>query len=178
MKKQNNIKVGDIVTLHANNGLGPGRFEVLEVAEGDIIFRLRVRDANGATWRARIEGAKIVGAAPRGRSGGGRENMGEATNQRNIQMENMGYARNQLTVSDLRACLEALENEGLSNLNSSEFNYAKILANLAERYVDAYAEAFEEYKKELDDHHTQAIDDAVADEKKYRAQLNGLYGKK
>ena len=46
-------------------------------------------------------------------------------------MANMGYARNQLTVSDLRACLTALENEGLSNLNSSEFNYAKILANLA-----------------------------------------------
>ena len=161
MKKQNNIKVGDVVTLHKNNGLGPGRFEVLEVAEGDIIFRLRVRDANGVCWPARIEGAKIVGG----------ENMREATNH-------MGYARNQLTVSDLRACLEALENEGLSNLNSSEFNYAKILANLAERYVDAYAEAFEEYKKELDDHHTRAIDDAAADEKKYRAQLNGLYGKK
>ena len=83
-------------------------------------------------------------------------------------MANMGYVRNQLTVSDFRACLEALENEGLGNLNSSEFNYAKILANLAERYVDAYAEAFEEYKKELDDHHTRAIDDAEALDVKHK----------
>ena len=55
MKKQNNIKVGDIVTLHANNGLGLNRFEVLEVAEGDIIFRLTVRGANGVCWQARID---------------------------------------------------------------------------------------------------------------------------
>ena len=177
MKKQNNIKVGDVVTLHKNNGLGPNRFEVIKVSEGDPIYKLIVRDANGTCWPARIEGAKIVGTVP-GHSADGRENMGEATNQRRIQMENMGYARNQLTVSDLRACLTALENEGLGKLNSSELNYAKILANLAERYVDTYAEAFEEYKKELDDHHTQTIDDAVADEKKYRAQLSGLYGKK
>ena len=62
MKKsiKQSIKVGDVVTLHANNGLGLNRFEVLEVAEGDIIFRLTVRGANGVCWQARIEGAIVV----------------------------------------------------------------------------------------------------------------------
>ena len=60
MKKQNNIKVGDVVTLHANNGLGPNRFTVIDIFEKDPIHKLMVLDANGGRWPARIEGAKVV----------------------------------------------------------------------------------------------------------------------
>ena len=58
--KINNIKVGDIVTLHKNNGLGPNRFAVIDVFEKDPIHKLLVLDANGRRWFARIEGAKVV----------------------------------------------------------------------------------------------------------------------
>ena len=109
--------------------------------------------------------------------------------------KNMGYVRYELTVSDFRSCLEALENEGLSNLSSSELGYAKILANLAERYVDAYAWATSRKttvksstafhrrngvtEPSDNTHHTQITDDAEEDveDAKYRAQLKGLYKK-
>ena len=57
---KNNIKVGDWVTLHKNNGLGQNRFRVIEVFEKDPIHKLMVLDANGYRWPARIEGAKVV----------------------------------------------------------------------------------------------------------------------
>ena len=77
-------------------------------------------------------------------------------------MANMGYVRNQLTAGNLRECLEALHDKGLSGLSPSELGYAKILANLALKYVNAYNVAFKEYEAELNDGHTQTIDDAEA----------------
>lgn len=58
--KKNNIKVGDVVTLHANNGLGRNRFTVIEIFEADALRKLMVIDANGERWPARIEGAVVV----------------------------------------------------------------------------------------------------------------------
>lgn len=57
---KNNIKVGDVVTLHKNNGLGQNPFVVIEVFEKDPIHKLMVLGANGERWPARIEGAKVV----------------------------------------------------------------------------------------------------------------------
>ena len=57
---KNNIKVGDIVKVHKNNGLGQNPFVVIEVFEKDPIHKLMVCDSNGNRWHARIEGAKIV----------------------------------------------------------------------------------------------------------------------
>lgn len=60
--KNISIQPGDRVTLAANNGLGRGIFEVLEVDPRDIIAPLHVRGSNGVTWWARAEGARIVRA--------------------------------------------------------------------------------------------------------------------
>ena len=57
---KNNIKVGDVVTLHKNNGLGQNPFVVIEVFEKDPIHKLMVLDATGGRWPARIEGAKVM----------------------------------------------------------------------------------------------------------------------
>ena len=56
----NDIKVGDKVTLGAENGLGRGTFTVLKVYPGDLIHSLLVQGSNGHVWPARREGAKIV----------------------------------------------------------------------------------------------------------------------
>lgn len=58
MKRQ--IQVGDTVTLAAGNGLGRGKFFVLEVDDRDVIHQLYVQGSNGVTWWARAEGAKVV----------------------------------------------------------------------------------------------------------------------
>jgi len=60
----NTIKVGDIVTLGAENGLGAGEYTVLAVSEADVIFPLYVKGKNGQTWPARREGARIVIGSP------------------------------------------------------------------------------------------------------------------
>ena len=53
------IKVGDTVTLSWENGLGTGRFLVLEVNPSvNVIHRLWVRGKNGQECPARLEGAK------------------------------------------------------------------------------------------------------------------------
>ena len=53
------IKVGDKVTLSAENGLGRAPFLVLRVVPGDVIHNLYVQGANGETWWARAHGAKV-----------------------------------------------------------------------------------------------------------------------
>jgi len=57
---KNTIKPGDTVILGSQNGLGRGRFLVLEVVSGERIYNLRVQGRNGQTWWARPEGAKVV----------------------------------------------------------------------------------------------------------------------
>lgn len=57
---KNDIRIGDTVTLGAQNGLGRGSFVVLAVDLRDIIHQLHVRGQNGQTWWARAEGAKVV----------------------------------------------------------------------------------------------------------------------
>lgn len=59
--KNTKIQVGDTVTLSAENGLGRGKFLVLEVDPRDVIHGLHVRGENGNTWWARAEGARVVG---------------------------------------------------------------------------------------------------------------------
>ena len=58
---KNAIKAGDKVTLGAANGLGCGTFLVLSVTDRPVIHQLHVQGRNGATWWARLEGAKKVG---------------------------------------------------------------------------------------------------------------------
>lgn len=53
---KNNILPGDTVILSASNGLGSGRFFVLEV-DGHELY---VQGPNGVTHTARTKGAKVV----------------------------------------------------------------------------------------------------------------------
>ena len=57
--KNTQIKIGDKVTLGAENGLGQGVFTVIKVYHGDPIHKLLVQGSNGHFWSARIEGAKV-----------------------------------------------------------------------------------------------------------------------
>ena len=56
------VQVGDTVTLGPENGLGSGRFFVLEVDDRDLIHQLYVEGSNGVRWWARAKGARIVRA--------------------------------------------------------------------------------------------------------------------
>jgi hypothetical protein len=56
---KNAIQPGDRVILSPVNGLGCSPFEVLEVVDRQI-HGLHVRGANGQTWWARSEGAKVL----------------------------------------------------------------------------------------------------------------------
>lgn len=58
--KSTNIRPGDRVILSAVNGLGSRPFTVLEVNRKDIIHDIYVQGANGQTWPARSEGARII----------------------------------------------------------------------------------------------------------------------
>ena len=58
--KNTSIQVGDTVTLSAENGLGRGKFLVLEVDDRDVIHQLYVEGPNGVRWWARAAGAKVV----------------------------------------------------------------------------------------------------------------------
>ena len=58
--KNTSIQVGDTVTLSAENGLGRGKFLVLEVDPRDVIHGLYVEGQNGVRWWARTEGARVV----------------------------------------------------------------------------------------------------------------------
>ncbi len=57
---KSNIFVGDTVTLGAENGLGTGKFLVLDVDPRDTIHQLYVQGSNGVTWWVRAKGAKVV----------------------------------------------------------------------------------------------------------------------
>ncbi|NBO52693.1 MAG: hypothetical protein EBU83_04575 [bacterium] len=57
---KNVILPGDTVTLAAENGLGSGKFFVLEVDDRDVIHQLYVEGSNGVRWWARAKGAKVV----------------------------------------------------------------------------------------------------------------------
>ena len=54
------IRPGDTVILAPENGLGRGRFFVLDVDDRDVIHQLYVQGSNGVTWWARAQGARIV----------------------------------------------------------------------------------------------------------------------
>lgn len=58
--KNTSIQVGDTVTLSAENGLGRGKFLVLEVDPRDVIHQLYVEGTNGVRWWARAKGARVV----------------------------------------------------------------------------------------------------------------------
>ncbi len=53
------IQVGDKVTLAPENGLGRGKFYVLEVHDRPI-HQLYVEGSNGVRWWARSQGTQIV----------------------------------------------------------------------------------------------------------------------
>jgi len=57
---KNTILPGDTVILSASNGLGSGKFYVLEVDDRDVIHQLYVEGSNGVRWWARAKGAKVV----------------------------------------------------------------------------------------------------------------------
>jgi len=60
------IQVGDTVTLAPENGLGRGKFYVLEVDDRDVIHQLYVEGTNGVRWWARAVGARVVHSEPEG----------------------------------------------------------------------------------------------------------------
>lgn len=51
-----NILPGDTVILDPKNGLGRGKFYVLEVDDGELY----VQGPNGVTYTTRAKGAKVV----------------------------------------------------------------------------------------------------------------------
>ena len=63
---KNKIQVGDTVTLAPENGLGRGKFYVLEVDDRDVIHQLYVEGTNGVRWWARAKGARVHLEEPTG----------------------------------------------------------------------------------------------------------------
>lgn len=60
---KNTILPGDTVILSASNGLGRGKFYVLE-ADGHELY---IQGPNGVTHTARAKGARVVPEEPAGR---------------------------------------------------------------------------------------------------------------
>lgn len=63
-------------------------------------------------------------------------------------MAHISYCRFQNTASDFADCLNALENDGLSDLSESEKHNASKLYHLAQEYIDTYEEAVEDENEE------------------------------